>query len=217
MDEAARRAAAARRQARYRERQKVRAKAHAEGDHSSCDPGVCEAAPDPVVAVERVSAGDVGEGVTGDVMPPSENPVSHREPPAGLRDRGGRLWEEMAGLKLGPAHVLLLERTCRMADRQARLDEVLEGRDWIELVEVPGTGGGVVRVVLDRALSEIRQHDIALKLLVAELRHAGRPAPAAGTAPPAEAPAGGQRPQEGGAAGGNVRSLAAIRNRSPGG
>jgi hypothetical protein len=36
---------------------------------------------------------------------------------------------------------------------------------------------------VDRALGETRQHEIALKNIVAELRHAGRPATAAGATP----------------------------------
>jgi hypothetical protein len=197
------------RQRRYRERLKK----HAAGDHSQCLPERCDHASvdlDETAALN--GAGVEGGDVTGDVTSTSRIQPSHRDPPAGLLARGSQLWEEMAGLKLGPAHVLLLERTCRMADRCARLDELLEGGDWVELVEVPGTDGAVVRVVVDRALSELRQHEIALKLTIAELRHAGRPATAAVTSPPAA-----EREPEGGAAGGNVRSLAAIRNRSTGG
>lgn len=201
------RAAANARQKRYRDRQKK----HAAGDHGECNPRSCDEASGVVYLDEEglnEAGGDGVECVTRDVTAPLENLMSHREPPAGLRDRGRRLWEEMAGLKLGPTHVLLLERACRMADRCERLDGQLEGRDWLELVEVPGTDGGVVRVVVDRALSEIRQHEIALKLLVAELRHAGRPATPSVGSPPV---AGGEKP-EGVSEGAKRGGLAAIRN-----
>ncbi|HEV2778833.1 MAG TPA: hypothetical protein VGX25_05475 [Actinophytocola sp.] len=153
-------------------RLRARRKAHAEGDHSLCLPGRCDALSGPVdLDGEGLNegAGDAGGDVTGDVTPTPENPASHRGPPAGLRERGRRLWDEMAGLQLGPAHVLLLERTCRMGDRLAELDERCAGADgdlWLQLTK------------------ELRQHEVALKLLVAELRHAGRPATASAKTPP---------------------------------
>lgn len=166
-------------------RLRARRKAHAEGDHSLCIPGRCEALPTPVDlddAGPNEGAGDAEGSVTGDVTPAPENSASYREPPAGLGPRGLRLWNEMAGRKLSPPHVLLLERACRKADRLERLDAQLEGGDWLELVEVPGTDGGVVIVRVDRVLSEIRQTEVALKLDVAELRYADRPATAVGAA-----------------------------------
>lgn len=180
MTEQERLEAARRRTARYRERLKARAEAHEAGDHSQCRPDQCEAArpavADPVAAGSDGADGDAEEGVTRDVTVPPGNPVSHRPSPAGLGERGQRLWDEMAGLLLGPAHVLLLERCCRKADRLEEMDEARRGRGWIHLVEVPKTGGAVVEVRVDKLLSEIRQTEIALKLDVAELRHAGRPA-----------------------------------------
>lgn len=194
------------RQRRYR----ARLKAHGAGDHSLCAPERCEFLGE--LAGDRGSerCGDDGEGVTGDVTPAPKNQVAHRAPPAGLGERGLQLWTDMAGLKFGPAHVLLLERTCRMADRLARMDGLLDGGDWLTLAEVPGSGGNEVRVVVDRALSEIRQHDIALKLAVAELRQAGRPATTSSRIPETDQP---RSDAEGSGAGANVRSIASVRNR----
>lgn len=195
----------AERQRRLRARRKM----HAEGDHSLCIPGKCDALADPVdldVDGLNEAAGDAGGDVTGDVTPPPKNPASRPARPADLGARGGRLWDEMAGLKLSPTHVLLLERACRKADRLERMDAQLKGREWLELIDVPNTDGGVVRVIVDRVLSEIRQTEVALKLDVAELRHAGRPATAAGATPPTA-----DDKPEGGGEGGKFRGLAAIR------
>lgn len=170
---------AAARQARYRDRRK----AHDAGDHSECRAESCEAVRAATVDLDETSAplpGDAGSDVTRDVTDTPKNPVSHRSPPADLGPRGLRLWDEMAGMKLGPAHVLLLERLCRKADRLERMDGQLEGRDWLHLVDVPQADGGVVEVRVDRVLSEMRQTEIALKLDVAELRNAGRATTAGG-------------------------------------
>jgi hypothetical protein len=208
---------AAARQARRRERQKL----HGQGNHSKCLPHAdCERAPGwpvpsadppvPLASSEPVEGdGDTEESVTRHVTSPPKNAPSRPCSPAGLGPRGARLWDEMAGLRLSPAHVLLLERACRLADRLARLDEQLEGGDWLRTVvgEVSEAGAVEVRVVLDRPLSECRQHEVALKLLVAELRHAGRPATASGGTPPAQV----DGTSEGGEPGGNRRGLAALK------
>jgi hypothetical protein len=141
MTEEERREAARRRQAKYRERLRAREERHEQGDHSTCRPDQCEEA-----RALAEAAGDADGDVTRDVTPAPEKSVSHRDPPAGLGERGQRLWDEMDGLKLGPTHVLVLERACRLADRLARLDAAggrrLAGGWWSS---APGTDGGVVR------------------------------------------------------------------------
>lgn len=205
-EEERRKKAAADRQARYRERRQK----HAAGEHDECLPATCEVARAATVDLDGAGLNepdrDVAGGVTRDVTDTPKNPVSHRPPPADLGPRGRRLWEEMSSLRLGPMHVYLLERACRKADRLERMDEQLRGRDWVDLVEVPNTDGAVVQLVVDKLLSEVRQTEIALKLDVAELRHAGRAAtPATGAVlPPVEG-------DEGGGSGGKRRGLAAIR------
>lgn len=209
-EEERRKKAAADRQARYRERRQK----HAAGEHDECLPATCEVARAATVDLDGAGLNepdrDVAGGVTRDVTPTPKNSVSHRDPPADLGLRGQRLWDEMAGLKLGPMHVLLLERACRLADRLARLDALLEGGEWLTLAVQRESTDEVleVRVTVDRALGETRQHDVALKLLVAELRHAGRPATSAGHTPPAESD--GDDGAKGAAAGGNVTSIAGI-------
>src|SRR5262245_41867597 len=129
MTEEERKAKAAARQAKYRERLAARKALHDGGDHSTCRVGQCEAAFEAAQAVTDldadelgVPAGDVGEGVTRDVTRALKKSVSEWPVPAGLGARGQRLWDELAAQKLGPTHVLVLERACRMADRLARLD-----------------------------------------------------------------------------------------------
>jgi hypothetical protein len=203
MTEEERKEAARRRQAKYRERLKARADAHREGDHSLCRPGQCEAAAAVAPEVTEPAGdeledvdGDAGGGVTRDVTPALKKSVSQWPVPASLGVRGQRLWDEMAALKLGPTHVLVLERACRMADRLARLDSLLEGGDWLEgVVQRLGDDGVVeVRVKVDRALGETRQHENVLKLLIAELRNATRPVAATPGTAPATVPTG--MPQE---------------------
>jgi hypothetical protein len=187
------------RQRRLRERRRR----HATGDHDLCIEGRCEAKPAPDIE----TSGDGEAGVTRDVTDTPKNSPSHRPLPADLGARGRRLWDEMSTLKLGPAHVLLLERACRKADRLERMDAQLRGRDWLDVVEVPNADGAVVQLVVDKLLSEVRQTEVALKLDVAELRHAGRAATAGGGVVPPSPPA----EDEGGGTGAKRGGLAAIR------
>lgn len=173
---------------------KARAEAHGEGDHSTCRPGQCDVAAASAAARDAEDLNDAGgdaeEGVTRDVTDTPKNSASQWPPPADLRERGQRLWAEMSGLRLGPTHVLLLERACRLADRLARLDELLEGGEWLSIaIDRASTDTTLeATVTVDRALGETRQHEVALKLLVAELRHAGRPATGTAGTPPTGTP-----------------------------
>ncbi len=91
----------------------------------------------------------------------------------------------------GPAEVVLIEEACRLADRLDKLDAILGGRDkaWIT-VQLPDDGA-VAEVVVDKALSEARQQQIALKQLLAELRAAKAAAAPAKPVRPAQAPTSG--------------------------
>lgn len=130
------------------ERQR-RYKRHKAGDHSLCLSGRCD------------RAGETPEPVTKS----DGNAAAPRGP------RGLRLWQEMASAGLGPAHRVLLEEACRIADRLDRLDAILDGRaDWLRL-DV-GDDGSRVRVSVDGVLAEARQQATALRGLVAELRAA---------------------------------------------
>ena len=101
-----------------------------------------------------------------------------------LGKRGGQLWTEMTtDASWGPAELVLLEEACRLADRMDRLDSLLSGDidTWLRL-RVDDSGVDV-SVQVDSALSEARQHAVAFKAILAELRQgqkAGRGASPAG-------------------------------------
>lgn len=225
MTEEERREAARRRTAKCRAKKKARDEAHKTGDHSQCRIDQCAVAREAERAAVEVDAagpgkvaGDVGEGVTRDVTSPSKNSVSHREPPAGLGERGLRLWDEMAALKLDPTHVALLERACRKLDRLEAMDAQLNGRAWVDMVPVPNTDGAVLQLVVDKLVGEIRQTELAFNRDVTELRHAGRsaaPSVGANVLVPAQ---GGpddddDEPRAERSAGGTVTSIADIFGR----
>lgn len=199
-----RRAAANARQQRYRDRQK----AHADGRHDECNPRSCEEA-----RAAASEGGDAGQGVTRDVTAAPKNSVPHRDPPADMGERGRRLWDDMARLKLGPTHVLLLERACRKADRLEQMDAALRGRGWFDLITVPDTDGAVVQMVVDKLLSEIRQTEVALKLDVAELRHAARPAVGTAGLPAGREADDNDDDEPEAKSAGNVRSISDIISR----
>jgi hypothetical protein len=90
--------------------------------------------------------------------------------------RGQALWDELSSGRFGPAHLVLLAEACRLADRLDRLHAQLDGEDWLHyLVDESSTEATVqVNVQVDNVLVEARQHAVALKGLVAELRQANR-------------------------------------------
>lgn len=75
-------------------------------------------------------------------------------PPARLRDRGLRLWMALGGQdrRMAPEQRVVVEELARVADRLEALDESL--------------ANGMV----DGTLREVRQQQLALKQLAAELR-----------------------------------------------
>ncbi|GAA1065214.1 hypothetical protein GCM10009574_028270 [Streptomyces asiaticus] len=109
------------------------------------------------------------------------------ELPPDLGSRGSRLWREMtASGSLTPAHLVLLEEACRLADRLDWLNTILQracspvkANDGDDEGESPAVGP---------LLAEARQQQTALRGLVAEIRQAqkgsvpasGKPASKAG-------------------------------------
>ena len=100
-----------------------RSRAHRRGDHSICLPERCK----------HAAAADVGEAAKDSAPPPTPAPSEDFTAVEQLGPRGRRLWADMSGLQLGPAHRVLLQEACRTADRLDRLDRMLDNRDdWIQ-------------------------------------------------------------------------------------
>ncbi|MHC3474686.1 hypothetical protein ACYF6T_39165 [Streptomyces sp. 7R007] len=99
------------------------------------------------------------------------------EEPAGLGERGRRLWREsLATFALTPAHLVLLEEACRIADRLELLDAIVRAS--------VGAVNPYVEQFADisAVLAESRQQQAALKGLFAEIRQGQRVSgPTAGT------------------------------------
>lgn len=94
------------------------------------------------------------------------------DPAAGFGSRGRRLWDDMTSddKLTSPLDVVLLEEACRLADRLDRLDDFLRGREdaWLRF-HARNEDGSVVRVVVDRALTEAREQASTLTTIVAKL------------------------------------------------
>ena len=91
--------------------------------------------------------------------------------PDGLGSKGSKLWKELTDLHtFGPAELVILEESCRIADRLDRLDAALgdELGDWLTFRS--NDDGSEIRVVVDGALAEARQQANILKQLIAALR-----------------------------------------------
>ncbi|MEU4590054.1 hypothetical protein [Micromonospora aurantiaca (nom. illeg.)] len=130
------------------------------------------------------------DAVTGTDDRDTDQPTSSEDAPE-LGLRGRRLWQEVTagGPALKPAERVLLEEACRAADRLDVLDRILRGDEdsWMRLHSA-NEDGSIVKVVLNNALAEVRQQQVALKALLAELRtsQAGGAAPkTTGARPPA--------------------------------
>lgn len=96
------------------------------------------------------------------------------EEPAGLGERGRRMWRESLAIwSLTPAHLVLLEEACRIADRLELLDSILRASsvdvnaDSAQFADISGL------------LAESRSQSAALKALLAEIRQGQRGAPPA--------------------------------------
>ena len=84
---------------------------------------------------------------------------------AGLGERGQRLWDEMtAGGQLPPAHLVLLEEACRIADRLDVMDAII--RRWSQPSGDDEDSSGDITGLF----AESRQQATALKGIVAEIR-----------------------------------------------
>lgn len=181
-----------------------RHRAHKSGDHSLCLPGREGCVPPPVEVPPS------GPTVAGGDPPPA---------PAGLRERGARLWAatitEMPGMTVGD--LVLLEEACRTADRLDRLDALLHGRDamWVRLRQA--RAGEQVTLVVDQVLTESRQQQAALARMLQQLGRGRRPAPArGGQVPPAAGNSEGGEGRASGVADLTARIAAARRAQASG-
>lgn len=97
-----------------------------------------------------------------------------REPDVALGARGRRLWDALLEeADYGPRQVALIEEACRLTDRLDTLDDSLRNRTpWLELFEDEDRDGEVT-LVIDKLLSEARQHALALKQILSEIRQGG--------------------------------------------
>lgn len=102
--------------------------------------------------------------------------------PPDLGSRGSRLWREMtASAALTPAHSVLLEEACRLADRLDWLNSILQ--QWVSGVNADDEDGGPKSADIQGLLAEARQQATALRGLVAEIRQAQKTSGAAAPAP----------------------------------
>ena len=94
--------------------------------------------------------------------------------PAGLGGRGRRMWRDSLAIwSLTPAHLVLLEEACRIADRLELLDSILRAQSK----EV--NAASLEFSDFSAQLAESRQQSAALKALLAEIRqgqHGASPA-----------------------------------------
>lgn len=90
--------------------------------------------------------------------------------PTGLSQRGKALWEELvSGRDVDAPTAVLVAEMCRCVDRLERLNGILRGKskEWISLAEQ--IDGEDVSVVVDAALAEARQQQLALRQLMSSL------------------------------------------------
>lgn len=95
--------------------------------------------------------------------------------PVGLGVKGRKLWREITGgHELPPAELVLLEESCRIADRLDQLDAMLRDpqQRWLKPRVFSSDDGSEVTVIvtIDSALSEARQQANVLKQLLVSLR-----------------------------------------------
>lgn len=91
--------------------------------------------------------------------------------PPGLESRGQKLWRAItAERELGPAGVELLLEAARIADRLDRVDAMLRDPETVWLEVMAKNDGEIHVLVVNSLLAEARQHALALKQLLSELR-----------------------------------------------
>lgn len=89
-----------------------------------------------------------------------------------LGKHGQHIWDSYEAAKLDAGSQALVRELARCADTLDRLDDLVSGRRevWAELVF---DDMGEVHLSVDKLLDERRNHQLALKALLGELRMAG--------------------------------------------
>ncbi len=148
-----------------------RSRRHRAGDHALCIPGRCL---------------HVTPGVTCD------EPQVRGLREATLGAAGRQLWDDVTdGGKLPALHAVLLLEACRAVDRLEKLDAQLRGddREWLRVERDGDDPDAEMVVIVDKALAEARQQQLALKQLLGEIRQVQR----SGKGRPPVTPRGGGR------------------------
>lgn len=110
----------------------------------------------------------------------SETPASTT--PDGLQSRGAALWSALGQTVGTPAGELALE-ACRIADRLDKLDALLRGDRWVDLIQPDEDDSSTFVVVVDKAMAEARGQQTTLLAILVKL---GVEKKAAGDGPPEE-------------------------------
>lgn len=111
----------------------------------------------------------------------SETPASTT--PDGLQSRGATLWSALGQTVGTPAGELALE-ACRIADRLDKLDALLRGDRWVDLIQPDEDDSSTFVVVVDKAMAEARGQQTTLLAILVKL---GMEKKAAGDGAPEEA------------------------------
>lgn len=92
--------------------------------------------------------------------------------PSELGERGRDIWSSFGADALHAGHRALVHELARCADTLDRLDALAMGRrdEWASLVF---DDMGQVHLSVDKLLDERRNHQLAFKTLIAEIRQAG--------------------------------------------
>lgn len=92
--------------------------------------------------------------------------------PVELGKHGQAIWDAYQASTLSAGYQALIRELARCADTLDRLDDLVSGRQetWASLVF---DDMGEVHLCVDKILDERRNHQLALKALLAEVRQAG--------------------------------------------
>jgi hypothetical protein len=88
--------------------------------------------------------------------------------PDGLQARGSLLWSALGHSVGTPSGELALE-ACRIADRLEKLDALIRGDRWVDLIQPDEDDATTLVVVVDKALTEARGQQSTLLAILLKL------------------------------------------------